>query len=93
MINLELQDNYESQWFDLFHELGLDYDKLEYLQNKYSKDPKVCMYEAAKFWVEQGDPKPSWERISHVLRYKLLDPEHADRIDASIGLLVSEQPG
>ena len=48
------------------------------------------MYEATKSWVEQDDQRPSWERIVHVLRYKLVDPERADRIEGIFGL--SELP-
>ena len=86
LVNLEMRDDYYPQWFELFEALGLDRKKLEYMRDEYAKDPKVCMYEASRQWFQQGDPKPSWELICYVLRYKLLDPVHADRIEGILGL-------
>ncbi len=86
VINLELRDDYLPQWFELHEALGLKRGTLEYLRDTYEKDPSVCMYEATRLWFEQGDPKPSWAQIAYVLRYKLLDPVRADRIERNHGL-------
>ena len=85
-MSLELRDDYYPQWFELYEALGLNRQKLEYMRDTYNKDPKVCMYEATRLWFEQGDPKPSWQKIVHALRYNLLNPEHADRIEGIFGL-------
>ena len=86
VINLELREDFLPQWFEFHEALGVRRDKLEHLREKHEKDPSVCMYEATKLWFEQDDPKPSWNMIAYVLRYKLLDPARADRVERNHGI-------
>lgn len=92
LVILELWEDYHARWYDLYNHLGLKHEVLEHLMTKYKKDPKVCMHEATRLWFDQGDPKPSWEKIVQVLRYKLLEPEKADRLEAILGLTNQPNP-
>lgn len=81
LLFLELRGPLNGLWFECFHALKVDKTKLLQIRDKYRKDPKICVIEGIRAWLENTDPPPSWESLVPVLRYVLLETELADRIE------------
>ena len=81
LLFLELRGPLNGLWFECFHALKVDKTKLLQIRDKYSKDPKICVIEGIRAWLENTDPPPSWESLVPVLRSVLLETELADRIE------------
>lgn len=81
LVLLELRDELHPQWFELFQAVGVNRDKLVDMRDRYRKDPKVCMHEVVRLWFSLNKPRPSWELLVKALRYTLLEPVHADRVE------------
>ena len=77
---LEIRDQLYPHWFELFQAVGLDRKVLEDVYERYRKDPKVCMVEGIRLWLEQ-EPLPSWDEMVDQIRHRLLEVELADRVE------------
>ena len=49
---LEIRDLLYPHWFELFQAVGLDRKVLVDINERYRKDPKVCMVEGIRLWLE-----------------------------------------
>ena len=77
---LEIRDLLYPHWFELFQAVGLDRKVLVDINERYRKDPKVCMVEGIRLWLEQ-EPLPCWDDMVDQIRQCLLEVELSDRIE------------
>lgn len=81
LVFLELREPLNGLWFECFDALKVDKAKLLRIRDKYSKDPKICVIEGIRAWMENTDPPPSWVNLLRVLRYVIMEIDLADRIE------------
>lgn len=77
---LEIRDQLYPYWFELFEAVGVERKVLEEIRHRYKKDPKVCMVEGIRVWLEI-EPLPSWDEMVDQIRRRLLEVDLADRIE------------
>ena len=80
---LEIRDLLYPHWFELFQAVGLDRKVLVDINERYRKDPKVCMVEGIRLWLEQ-EPLPCWDDMVDQIRQCLLEVELSDRIEKTL---------
>lgn len=55
------------KWYDIGLELDLDVNILDRIRDQYSADPKVCLVEMLKAWLQSLDPPPTWDALKTAL--------------------------
>ena len=78
LLFLELREPLQALWFECFEALNVDRNDLVEIREKYKKDPKICVIEAIRLWMNAN---PTWDDLIHVLRYVIMETELADRIE------------
>ena len=68
------------RWFDLFKAVGMSYDALVEIKERFPYDAEISLFEAITEWLKGEGPKPSWKSLADTLSYEMLESKLANEI-------------
>jgi hypothetical protein len=56
------------KWFNIGLELGVSPGTLNAIKKNNSQDPDNCLTAMLEYWLNNGEPKPSWAAVANALK-------------------------